>query len=218
MVKTIYLVRHGEAEHNPTAENIATHYKGGSAELTPRGFLQADKIAERATNLPVQAIIASTMTRAQQTAEVISKSTGISVESSDLFTEWKNPSSFVGLEWKDPETQRLEREWQQTFFTENGARMRDGENFDDINERGKRALALLAKRPEENVLVVTHGVFLRVLVGRIVFGDAFSPMMLKGLYRGFRTANTGLTLVHYDPDDPHCAWWMSLWNDHAHLG
>lgn len=217
-MKTIYLVRHGEAEHNPTAENIATHYKGGLAELTPRGFLQAEKIAERAVNLPVQVIIASTMTRAQQTAEVISKRTGLTTEASDLFTEWRNPSSFVGLEWKDPETQRLEREWQQTFFTEGSARMRDGENFEDINERGKHALALLSQRPEEHILVVTHGVFLRVLIARMVFGDIFSPAMLKALYRGFRTANTGLTLVHHDPKDPHCEWFISQWNDHAHLG
>lgn len=158
------------------------------------------------------------MTRAQQTAAVISKRANIPVELSELFTEWKNPTSFIGLKWDDPETQRLEHEWNQTFFMEGGARILDGENFEDINARGKEALALLAARPEEHILVVTHGVFMRVLIGRIVHGDAFSPAILKGLYRGFRTANTGLTLIHYNPDDPDCAWWMSLWNDHAHLG
>lgn len=216
-MKTIYLVRHGEAEINPTHDNLPTHYKGGDAELTPRGLIQAGKIAERVANLPIQAIVASTMVRAQQTAEVISKEINLPIESSDLFTERRNPKSFIGLEWADPETQRLEAEWVRTFFVED-ARLLDGENFQDMDIRAKQALAFLSKRPEDHILVVTHGFFMRFLLARVVFREKNSPQIIKSLEKGFRTANTGLTLIHYDPADTYCEWYISLWNDHAHLG
>ena len=215
-MKTIYLVRHGEAEINPTAEKKPVHVKGALADLTPRGFIQADKIAERITRLPVQTIIASTMTRAQQTASVISKRINLPIESSDLFTERVEPSSLIGLVWDDPETQRQFRSWEDTFSTK-GGRVGDGENFEDINLRATKALSFLSHNSAEHIVVVTHGYFMRVILGRILFGDRNVPDLVESLHFGLRTVNTGLTILHYNEADEHSEWWVSVWNDHAHL-
>ena len=95
--------------------------------------------------------------------------------------------------------------------------MRDGENFDDINQRAHDALAALAERPEETIALVTHGYFTRVLLGRILMQDNNTPELVQALERGFRSANTGLTLLQYDLPDRPSEWRVALWNDHAHL-
>lgn len=217
-MKTVYLVRHGEAEINPSAENKPAYYKGALADLTPRGYVQAETIAGRVQNVTVDTIIASTMTRAQQTAQVISKRLKKPFESTDLFTERRNPTSFIGLPWDDPETQRLDREWTSTFTTR-GIRMLDGENFDDISGRASSALDFLSSKREENILVVTHGIFLRCLLGRMLFKETFAPEHLAAFVDGFKTANCGLTLAHYgDTSKADGGWYISTWSDHAHLG
>jgi broad specificity phosphatase PhoE len=214
-MKTIYLVRHGEAEINPTAEKKPIHVKGAHAELTPRGFIQAEKVAERAANLPIQAIIASTMLRAQQTAGIVSKRINIPLESSDLFTERREPTSLIGLIWDDPETQRRFRAWEKTFLHD--GKEEDGENFEDVNRRAAGALMFLEGRAEENVLVITHGYFMRVLLGRILFADKNSRDLVMALEHGMRTANTGLTILNHDVTDARSPWRLMTWNDHVHL-
>jgi broad specificity phosphatase PhoE len=215
-MKTIYIVRHGEAEINPTAEKKPTHVKGGLADLTPRGFIQAEKVAERAAQLPIEVIIASTMVRAQQTGGVIAKRLGMPLESSDLFTERREPSLLIGLVWDDPETRRRFKEWERTFVED--GKVDDGENFDEINKRAAQALKFLEGRKEEHLLVVTHGYFMRVLLGRVLFGDKSSRDLVMTLEHGLRTANTGLTILHHGEPDAKVPWRMTTWNDHAHLG
>lgn len=214
-MKTIYFVRHGEAEINPTAEIQPTHVKAGLAELTPRGFVQAEQIAERVEKLPIQALIASTMVRAEQTASIIGKRIHIPVELSDLFIERREPSHLIGLEWNAPETQKLFKEWQQTFFT--NTRMGDGENFNDIIARTKQALTFLSTRPEEQILVVTHGYFMRGLMARMLLEDDMTPLLVHALHHRLRLANTGITIVQYD-ESKESPWRIVVWNDHAHLG
>jgi broad specificity phosphatase PhoE len=190
--------------------------RGGLADLTPRGFIQAEKVAERVSHLPVEVIVASTMVRAQQTAGVIAKRLGMPFESSDLFTERREPSSLIGLAWGAPETQRQFKEWSETFTA--GGKVGDGENYAEINERAKQALKFLEGRREEHILVVTHAYFMRHLFGRLLFGDKCTPELLESLEHGLRTANTGLTIFHHGEPDAKVPWRMTTWNDHAHLG
>lgn len=214
-MKTIYLVRHGEAENNI---RTGKYYLGRNSALTTLGHQQAQVVAERAAHLPIEALIASTMLRAQQTAEHISKRIGKTIEPSDLFIERRDPASFIGTLWHDPETQRLYKEWAQTLFNEK-ERVLDGENFIDITERAKAALKYLEERPESNILIVTHGFFLRTLVAYMLLQDTITPLQFKLLSEGLRTTNTGLTVFRYttEPAEEEAAWTMRIWNDHSHL-
>jgi broad specificity phosphatase PhoE len=95
--------------------------------------------------------------------------------------------------------------------------MEDGETFDTIIERGKRALEYLSSRPEQSLLVVTHGFFLRVLVGLTMLQDDFVPEDLRRMYKTLVTRNTGITVLIRRSDTPD-VWNVLTWNDHAHLG
>lgn len=212
-MKTVYFVRHGEGENN--AKNTEA-YVAANARLTPKGHEQAKVIAERASHIPVDAIVSSTMTRAHQTAEYASQKIGKPVELTDLFIERLSPTSLVGQPWNNAETQRIEAEWVTSNFVE-GMRVLDGHNFDDIKERGRNALLYLEARPESNILVFTHGHFLKMLFSHVVLRGSFTGAQFQLIESALKTKNTGLTVFTHDPDDERAKWIVRVWNDHSHL-
>jgi broad specificity phosphatase PhoE len=213
-MKTIYLVRHGEAQNN--VKNTPT-YLAEEAKLTEKGREQAAFIAERAATLPIEALIASDFVSSQETAEIVKAKIGIRVEICDLFGERRGPSELVGRPWEDPETQRLETDWVRTF-RETGTKVKDGENFEEIVTRAKSALSYLEKRNEHHILIVSHGFFLRLLAAHLIFQEQLTPEIFHAFDDRVRTQNTGMTVLQYNPEDKYSDWSMLVWNDHAHLG
>jgi probable phosphoglycerate mutase len=213
-MKTIYLVRHGEAQNN--VKNTPT-YLAEEAKLTEKGREQAAFIAERASTLPIEALIASDFVRSQETAQVVADKIGVPVDICDLFGERRGPSELIGRPWEDPETQRIETEWVRTFHASD-SKVKDGENFAEIVERAKKALVYLESRKESHILVVSHGFFLRLLAAHLILGEHLTPEVFHAFDDRVRTQNTGMTVLQYNPEDKYSFWSMLVWNDHAHLG
>ena len=193
-MKTIYFVWHGESEHSVSEVQL-----GADSALTEKGIRQADFIAKRCRSFSLEAIIASPYKRARDTAEIINRQLGLKVESSELFEERRRPSEQIGLnrndeKWKDAE--RMTRE----NICQPGWRYSDEENMDDLLERSRRALDLLANRTEGCILVVTHGWFLRALVTQVVMGSQVTPEITKRFVRNFYSENTSLSVIGYDPN------------------
>lgn len=220
-MKTVYFVRHGQSTINARLNPLCI--PDHEAELTEQGREQSAFIAERAKSLPIETIISSPYVRTRDTAVLISKATGVSVEYSDLFVEKINPTSLVGRVFEAPETTDFFRGWMDTMFVE-GEKVEDGENFSELKERGKKALAFLEARPETHILVVSHGFFLRMVMALVMFGDALTPREFRQIAGGVRTDNTGLTVLtkeltpHFDVDPELERWRIRVFNDHAHLG
>jgi len=210
--KRIYLVRHGESEGN-----IGNLHGHPDHALTPKGHSQAEFIAARCAKLPVEALISSTFLRAQETASYIGKVLGKEAELSDLFVEVQAPSNLRNKPRDDAETTEAETILRANFGVE-GFRYEDADNFEDIKTRAGRALELLSARPEENILVVTHGYFMRLLIAYALFGAELTPREAQRFVRTFHMENTGLTVLGYDASQDLTPWWLWVWNDHAHLG
>lgn len=211
-MKRVYLVRHGESE-----ANVGNIYLGGETLLTEVGHQQAEFIAERASKLPLQVVIASTLKRAMQTAQHIVDKTGKPLEFSDLFVERRSPSEFVGRAYGDDATTAINKLLDENFSKPN-FRYSDEENFEDMKVRAEKAIEFLEDRPEEHILVVTHGLFLRMLIGTITFGNEFSGREGWALFSTLQSKNTGLTIFLNNPkEDRFSKWRMLTWNDHAHL-
>ncbi len=218
-MKTIYFVRHGESEANAGAPL----FQAETSPLTAKGHEQAKFIAERARKLSFELLIASPAVRAQQTAKYISDVTGKSIKSEELFLERRLPEEIVGKPRNDSHMNSLYEKWEQGFFKE-GIRVGTGENFIDLKDRAGNALQYLAERPESSILVVAHGFLLRMIVARIIFGEALTIAEFGKILQSIRTANTGLTIAEYQPTYggtlglPPPEWLIRVWNDHAHLG
>jgi probable phosphoglycerate mutase len=211
-MKNIYLVRHGESETN--AGNIML---GKSAKLTARGHQQARIIAQRCTKLPLEIIISSGFLRADETAKYIVDAVRQPFEQSDLFVERRHPSFALGRS----RSERGYIEFEDAFwnrFDDPSWRHADAENFDDLNVRAERALRFLAERREQNILVVGHGLFTKILAAKVIFGESLTGLECIKIMRAFQLENTSLSIFEHDPEHARgWVWRIAVWNDHAHL-
>ena len=218
-MKTIYFVRHGESE-----ANAANSFNAPDTPLSERGREQATQIAERCEKLPIETIVASSLLRAQQTATVVSERVGRKFESSDLFVEGMYAKKVPGRKIDDVEIIQIIETYHKNFAMP-GFRIDGGENFEDLKKRALAALSYLEKKPEENILVVSHGFFLWIIAATTVFGNELTAEECRGVIRGFDLMeNTALTVLTYGAplrkamSEPASPWQLKVWNDHAHLG
>ncbi len=219
-MKTIYLVRHGESENN-----AAGTYNTPDAHLSERGRQQAEEIAARCAHLQVDSIIASPMVRAKDTAEIVGARIGKSVETSELFMERRMATSLQGKARKDPEVIKIMKEMNENLANPE-YRYEDGESFEELMARALACLDYLEKRPEQSLVVVTHGFFMHIIAAAVIFDKDLTGSECTHILRGLQVMrNTGLTVLSYEETDVRNSidgfgspWQLRVWNDHAHLG
>lgn len=204
----IYLVRHGESEGN-----ISNVHQPESSPLSFEGIRQADRLADRFAGVKVDKIIASPLTRTKQTAEAIAKVTEVEIEYNDQIRELKRPSIVIGRSYKEPEVQKI---WQ-TIEAQVGDpkyHYTDEENFYDLRSRILNFIEQLPKRTEEDVIVVSHGYAIRMMVGLMIFGKAYSVNQFQNMIDHTSVMNTGITICDYVSSK---GWRITTFNDAAHL-
>ena len=210
--KTIYFVRHGQS-----VDNVSPVFQSLESPLSKVGLEQAEKIAQRISKLTFDALLSSPLPRARQTADEISKATGINPEFSDIFVERVKPSSVVGKPYTDEKANSTWRAWEKSLYTP-GLRVEDGENFEDIVGRADRALDYLKERSERSIVVVTHGYFLRTIIARVLLGEVVLGDQFMNFQRVASVENTGLTIIQNKGDfEDEQRWRLITYNDHAHL-
>ena len=210
-MKTVYFIRHGESESNAGPASLGFH-----AALTEKGKREAQFLAKRCAKLPIETIISSTMPRAKDTAFIINAMVKKPLEFSDLFIERRRPKEQVGVPRKHPQAVKAEKTIFERF-TEPDFRYSDEENFSDLKKRADQALSYLEKRPEDNILVVTHGTFMRVLLARVIFGPSLTSQECLRFIHAARMGNVGLTEFEYNTKQIDSPWRLWTWNDQAHL-
>lgn len=207
-MKKIYFVRHGATDGNEKNE-----FQHGTIELSEMGFKQAQFVSERFKTIAVDLVIASDMTRAAQTADAIGKVVGKEVIHTNLFQEVLRPSFVRGKSKDDQEVVNIMEQVKANFDNEDW-HYSDEENFFDIKNRAVKALEYLKSIEEENIVVVTHGNFLMMLIAVMGFGDTFTSKHYKKMQKFFIAKNTGINVVHEHKGE----YFLLTWNDYAHLG
>lgn len=212
VIKTVYFVRHGQSEGN-----ISPVFQHTESPLSEEGQKQAGLIARRAKNIPFQKLIASPQVRAKDTARAIEAATSAKPEFSDLFVERVKPTSVNGKPHQDKNAGRVYSQWEKSLYTP-GMRVEDGENYDDIIKRADKALKFLEKIEGKEILVVTHGYFLRTIIFKVMLGTFFQPKIFEYLIKNIFMENTGLSVIKFEKLDNGYVWRLWIHNDHAHLG
>ena len=168
-VRTLVLVRHGAYDENDPRDPDV-----GRA-LTEQGREQARRVAERLAGFPlhIDAVHASTMTRARQTAEVIAGALSLPAQPSRLIRECTPPTERADIMAREkPEelaacTDTLELAWRRFFRPSPGR--------------------------DSTELLVCHGNVIRWLTGRALGLD---PMRWLRMSLG----NCSLTTIRVRPD------------------
>lgn len=205
----VYFVRHGESE-----ENKSNVYGDEHSKLTLAGHEQARFVAERFTHIPIDLILSSDMERAQKTAQAISEAVGQDIEYSPLLREARPPQETKGKEYYSPEAIALRTELLTKWVEDESWHYSDEENLFDLKTRAHAALEYIREHEADDVLVVTHGTFLRMMIGVMMEGEKFSPALFVRFKSFLSMSNTGIAVC----ENSKSGWRLITWNDHAHLG
>ncbi len=199
----IFIVRHGQ-----TDGNSARKYFGiTDIELNEEGLIQAGLISKRLERENICRIYGSNLKRAFKTAEIIAKPHKINVESKkDLmeinFGDWEG-LSFQEIQKSYPHEFS---KWQNNImdFT-----IPHGESVLELKKRVETAFSeILNSAVENNVVIVTHGGPIRVILSKIL-----SPNALEAVFWKIRQDNASLNIIE-NIDNTQI---ISLVNDTSHL-
>jgi broad specificity phosphatase PhoE len=167
-VTELLLVRHGETDWN-----AARRWQGrDDPPLNDSGRRQAEELAAEIEGERIDAVYASDLRRALETAEIVAATFALPVRALEGLREI-DVGSWSGLTREELETRFPE---QLARHVESwGTGWEDGETPEELSERVLTAVReITTEHPKGRVLVVTHGGVLRALTAiahGVPFGD-----------------------------------------------
>jgi len=209
-IKLIYFVRHGETENN--VKNIR---QGAEGPLSEKGRAQALATAKRFPKQRgrPQAIISSPYERTKETAEIIGEELQMGVEYSDLLVERKNPSEIVGHWGEEVDVKHIINQMDKSYHADD-LRVSDEENFVDLKARAKKLLVYITKRPEERIIMVTHMIFLKMIVSYMLYGEKLTASQYNNLSYFNPINNASMAICSYTTHlFKKNEWKLIVWND-----
>jgi len=210
--KLIYFVRHGQTLNN--AKNIRQDDKGGLSDLGRAQALDTAKRFPKDRGRP-QVIIASPYERTKETAIIIATELQMNIEYSTLLVERRNPSEIVGHGGGERDVRQIVDRIDKSFHDDN-LRFSDEENFADLKARAKQLLEFIKHRPEERIMMVTHGIFLKMVAAYMTYGDDLTASEYNTLSYFNPMDNASMCICsytnHWFKKDE---WKILVWNDLA---
>lgn len=199
----VYFVRHGSTDS--LEKKIS---QPNDEPLNQKGIDQSRKLAKRFIKTKLDLIISSPHLRALQTAQSISNK----IEISALFAEVRKPKEVIGQPKDDENIKNILRKIGEMYSIDQSWHYSDEENFEDLKKRGLEALEFLKSQNKENILVVSHGNFVALMVGLMMFGDDYPIKLSLRLKNFFRLSSTGVTTCIWNGEK----WSLETWNDISH--
>ena len=201
MQKTVYFVRHGETEYN---RKHIIQGRGVDSDLNAKGQKQASMLYDSYGDQEFELVVFSSLKRTKQT---------LSHFLNDETPTWSS-EAIDEIGWGDHEgkraTKKMKRdfdkmlvEWKSNNFE---ARLSGGESLSELKLRVQQFLDELVNRPEQKIIVCSHGRTLMCLMC-MVAGESLTQM-----YR-FSQSNTAVNIAHFDGKQ----WTVEQVGDTAHL-
>ena len=157
MTKLI-LARHGE-----TMWNVEKVFRGrADVGLDDVGIKQAELLGKYLSNWELEAIYASPIRRALETANIVARYQKVSVRIAEGLTD------FDFGEWQSLSEQQVRRLYPDLFNewhnNPDKVRMPGGESLEDVRRRAVEVVNDIVSRHQGNVLLVSHRVVIKVLI------------------------------------------------------
>jgi broad specificity phosphatase PhoE len=149
MTNYLFIVRHGETEANERG------IEAGPLDypLTKQGVKGALFIAKILSKVKITAVYSSPIFRAQETAKILARPHKLKVKTLEELTEAKIKPEFVGKEGRHHMLTTPEA------FTETN---------NDLMERTGKAIEIIKKEAEGNVILVSHGDVITAMLEGVV--------------------------------------------------
>ena len=198
----IIIIRHGETEWNKTGR-----FQGHSdVPLSAEGRAQAAALGKNLVVDHVDAIYASDLTRAMETAAPLAQRFGLEVISDPLLREL-NFGSWEGRNFNDVNAENPDA--MKTFYNDpERVNIPDSEPFPEFQRRvAGRVREIVAQERGKRIVIVSHGASIRIL-----FADILS-MPIRSIWH-VSQLNTAVNKVRFE-DDGFAV--VTLMNDTSHL-
>lgn len=207
------LIRHGESR--ATVDEIVGGHEGCTG-LSDRGRRQAEALRDRLAatrEVPADALLASVLPRAVETAEIIAPAFGDLPVTQDCDLCEQHPGDADGLTWSEYEARYRPDGWR---FDPYAAEAPGSESVAEFNARVARALhQVAAEHGGRTVVVACHG----GVVGASMV--SFLGLPYQGSLVQMHVENTSLTewVLDTRPEAPQHPprWRLVRYNDFAHI-
>ena len=179
-----YLVRHGQTEWN-----VEGRIQGSTdIELNPKGIKQAKQLSEiiRSLNYPFSKIYSSPQKRAVQTAEILSRESGIDFKIQDGLEEI-NLGEWEGLSWSIVH-EIYPSEFEHWFKNRQYTKPPNGESYQEMVNRVLSALQKIKMETKDDTVIVTHSAVIMCLQCYLT-NTPFEEMTK------FKTENGSITVI-----------------------
>ena len=199
---TVYLVRHGESVGN--LNKICLGHT--DLDLTPLGYTQAERTAEKLRDVEFDAIYSSDLIRACNTVKLHAEMRGLEVVPMQDFRElYFGDWEYASVAWLTENFyEAFMIGWRQNFGTFTAP---NGERVVDMAKRMREGLIKISKEHPGGVLLVgSHAAAIRALWGEISglapsrWASAF-PFPSNASYSILRVSGDTVTPVSYSNDD-----------------
>ena len=191
--RRFYFVRHGE-----TILNAQHERQGEQGALSEKGRAQALRAGQYLAHFPITRIIASPYERTRETAAIINEQLHVPIVYSRLLAERRNPSEIIGKRGEDPVVARIVDEIDRAYHDDN-YRFSDEENFTDLKTRARKCLELLARQGTRETCVVTHSIYLKMLIAYLLYRDALHADDYIKLSFFNASDNASITICEWNP-------------------
>ncbi len=191
----IYLTRHGQ-----TVWNIDKRLQGcKNSDLTELGIKQAKLLSEKMKDEKIDYIYSSPIERAYKTAEIIKGTRNLQIETIDAlkeiaFGEWE------GLTLDEVAANPIyNKELENLFQNPEKYRPFGGETPFELLDRSHRALKSIInkhKNKDENILIVTHGMTLKMIISYFKQNLTSMEIMQLPVY-----GQTSITEIQFNGDE-----------------
>lgn len=179
----LYILRHAQSLHNEWfirrlyTPSLWTTYdsKIVDASLSNSGTIQAKNLENQFKSIPFDLVICSPLTRALQTMNYSLGQRNIKTiitplirERCDRLADTGKPLSELKKKYENYEFLHFMSEnwWETKKIQENDEEVK--ENNETVKQRANEFKNFLKTREEKNVLVITHGNFIRILLNKFI--------------------------------------------------
>jgi len=166
----LYVPRHGETDYNAQGR-----YAGSTdVPLNDCGLNQAKELAQKLVSVHFDVIVASPLTRAKQTAEIVRGMSGIPIVFDARLAE-RNMGVYEGLT-REEARERYPKTWAKLGAKSPDDAPEGGETIGQVDARVTAALERIeTEYGDKSVLVVCHG-FVSRIINRYFTGLSYDEM------------------------------------------
>jgi probable phosphoglycerate mutase len=209
-VLTVLLTRHGHTDRSEPDQYLGQHVK---ALLTDRGRHDAEALAARLRDVPIDRAISSPLSRAAETAAILVAGHRLELELDDRMLEM-DYGAWEGMTVEEVAT-KLPEEFEQYERDPSQYRVGGGENGAQVARRVSSVIDDLlswagSMRGDRTCLLVGHSSVNRVLLATVL------GVPLADYRRRFQIDWASLTVLRW-PQDPAYGPLLLLANDVAHV-